>query len=156
MQGFRAYKGLEGSNESAGPLGARGVARMPGARRPAPHSGGSCRGLLRYLEAFPTGVHNRSAAQRIEDLLDVVVAERRSVLHARFRAVRDAVLPALELGPWPPALPGPVRPALVANEGHEHTGVVIRLVEPKPVPVNDAKRLQVPPSDWDDDPSGVG
>lgn len=53
--------------------------------------------LLRYLELFPTGAYNRNVAERIEDQLDVVDdLTAREKMKARFRALRDAVMPPLE------------------------------------------------------------
>ncbi len=49
--------------------------------------------LLVYLEAYPLGVYNRVAAQSIEDLLHRSAVERRDELYARFRALRDPLLP---------------------------------------------------------------
>lgn len=57
--------------------------------------------LLRYLEAFPTGRHNRRAAEAVEAALwRVADARVRASLRARLRAVRDPHLPPVEPDTW--------------------------------------------------------
>ena len=59
--------------------------------------------LFEYLETFPTGVHNRRAAEAIEELLyEVRDARHRAELRTRLRAVRDPHMPPLEPNTWIP------------------------------------------------------
>ena len=53
--------------------------------------------FLTYLEAFPTGAHNRPAAERVEDLIDQLAHETlRRTLTRRLRAARDPYMPPVE------------------------------------------------------------
>lgn len=55
--------------------------------------------LLSYIEACPTGKHNREVAERIEDALLLLRASERSQYHARYRRARDPYMPAVERQP---------------------------------------------------------
>lgn len=57
--------------------------------------------FLSYLETFPTGAHNRAAAERVEDLIDELSIEGpRRELRRRLRAARDPYMPPVEVGTW--------------------------------------------------------
>ncbi len=52
---------------------------------------------FRYLEMFPTGRHNRRAAEAIESLLyDVRDCDLRMTLDDRLRTIRDRYMPPIE------------------------------------------------------------
>ena len=53
-------------------------------------------GYLSYLEVFPLGTHNRSAAEAIEAHAATLSGEEGAKLLERLRALRDPVLPELE------------------------------------------------------------
>lgn len=54
--------------------------------------------LLPYLECFPLGAFNRYVAQRVEDLLTArgLAPAARDALRARFRGLRDPLLPEID------------------------------------------------------------
>ncbi len=57
--------------------------------------------FLQYLEEFPTGLHNRRAAEAVERLLYLVGdSTERAKLETRLRSLRDAVMPPLEPDTW--------------------------------------------------------
>lgn len=59
--------------------------------------------FLQYLEEYPTGIHNRRAAESVERLLYQVGDDAaRERLEARLKALRDAVMPPLEPDTWDP------------------------------------------------------
>jgi len=52
--------------------------------------------LLAYLAVFPTGIHNRKAAEEVERCLDQLAEDpTRAELQARLRALRDAHMPPI-------------------------------------------------------------
>jgi hypothetical protein len=55
--------------------------------------------LLRYIEACPTGQHNREVAERIEAALLLLRASERSQYQVRYRRARDPYMPAVERQP---------------------------------------------------------
>ena len=58
--------------------------------------------LMRYLEAFPTGAHNRPVAEAIEDGLDrLPEGPTKAELHRRFRALREEWMPPIVAVPLP-------------------------------------------------------
>ena len=57
--------------------------------------------FLEYLQEYPTGIHNRRAAEAVERLLYLVGDEQeRAKLEGRLRELRDAVMPPLEPDTW--------------------------------------------------------
>lgn len=57
--------------------------------------------FLSYLETFPTGVHNRAAAEQVEDLIYAPsLVEQRAELHHRLRSLRDPHLPPVAADTW--------------------------------------------------------
>jgi hypothetical protein len=65
----------------------------------APSPAGSVEHLLRYIEACPTGQHNREVAERIEEALLRMREAERSHYHARYRRARDPYMPTVERQP---------------------------------------------------------
>lgn len=55
--------------------------------------------LLRYIEACPTGKHNRDIAERIERAIARMRASERPPYHERYRRARDPYMPPLEVAP---------------------------------------------------------
>ena len=54
-----------------------------------------------YLEAFPTGAHNRRAAEAIEDLLlEVRDPVSRDRMGDRLREIRERYMPPVEPNSW--------------------------------------------------------
>ena len=59
--------------------------------------------FLEYLQEYPTGMHNRRAAEAIERLLYLVGDDdERAKLEQRLRSLRDPVMPPLEPDTWDP------------------------------------------------------
>lgn len=59
--------------------------------------------FLEYLQEFPTGMHNRRAAEAVERLLYLIGDEdERAKIERRLRGLRDAVMPPLEPDTWDP------------------------------------------------------
>lgn len=57
--------------------------------------------FLSYLETFPTGLHNRAAAERVEDLICAPdLANERAELDHRLRSLRDPYLPPVAANTW--------------------------------------------------------
>lgn len=76
------------------------LACISGARR-FPHPIRRAEIYLSYLETYPTGSHNRAAAERVEDLIDELASERtKRDLHLRLRAIRDPYMPPIEADTW--------------------------------------------------------
>lgn len=88
-------------NEGARPADDRAWVRALRYASHARHPASRIASLLPYLEAFPTGRHNRKAAERIEALLDDLGPDpRRQLLSTRLRSVRDAHMSPIEHDTW--------------------------------------------------------
>lgn len=71
--------------------------------------------LMRYLETFPTGAHNREVAESIEESLDRLPEGRtKAELTRRFRTLRDEWMPPIVAVSLPLAVPE--RPSWVPGE----------------------------------------
>jgi len=59
--------------------------------------------LLSYLAVFPTGLHNRTAAEEVERCLDQLAEDpTRAELQARLRSLRDPHMPPIVASELPP------------------------------------------------------